>query len=103
MQSAFATARTDRAVGATHEAHGAAAAAAAAQAEHPAAGQDGPYADEDSEFELGGPGLVEAVFRGMFPDAFDKVVPVRNHKVSVWPLFDTLVACALTVVHVLRC
>ena len=30
---------------------------------------------------MGGPGLVEAVFAGMFPDAFDRVVPVRKHKV----------------------
>ena len=37
----------------------------------------------DPEDIMGGQGLVEAVFSGMFEDEFDGVMPVRNHKVSV--------------------
>ena len=35
----------------------------------------------DPEDIMGGQGLVEAVFSGMFEDEFDGVMPVRNHKV----------------------
>ena len=31
---------------------------------------------------MGGQGLVEAVFSGMFEEEFDGVMPIRNHKVT---------------------
>ena len=37
--------------------------------------------DYDEEDIMGGQGLVEAVFSGMFEDEFDGVMPIRNHKV----------------------
>ena len=37
--------------------------------------------DFDAEDIMGGQGLVEAVFSGMFEDEFDGVMPIRNHKV----------------------
>ena len=37
--------------------------------------------DYNPEDIMGGQGLVEAVFTGMFEDEFDGVMPVRNHKV----------------------
>lgn len=38
----------------------------------------------DPEDIMGGQGLVEAVFSGMFEDEFDGVMPVRNHKVRLY-------------------
>jgi hypothetical protein len=60
--------------------HGAAGAAAAAADANVSA--DSAGGAESVEVELGGQGLVVAVFRGMFPDTFQEVVPVRNHKAS---------------------
>ena len=37
--------------------------------------------DYDEDYILGGQGLVEAVFSGMFDEEFDGVMPIRNHKV----------------------
>lgn len=37
--------------------------------------------DYDEDYILGGQGLVEAVFLGMFEEEFDGVMPIRNHKV----------------------
>ncbi len=74
IQAAFAS--VDPLPAGETEAHGSAAAAAAAVAAH----GDVPVADDDSI--SGGAGLVEAVFRGLFPSAFHSVLPIRNHKVS---------------------
>lgn len=74
MQAAFAGAQRDPLAGET-EAHGSAAAAAAAVSVHSGKG----VADDDVAF--GGAELVEAVFKGLFPNAFQSVLPVRNHKV----------------------
>ncbi len=41
--------------------------------------------DYNPEDIMGGQGLVEAVFTGMFEDEFDGVMPVRNHKVRCSP------------------
>jgi hypothetical protein len=77
LQAAFAV-KDPLPVGQT-EAHGSAAAAAAAVAAH---GGDAP---QDDEIAYGGAELVEAVFRGLFPNAFQSILPVRNHKVPCFP------------------
>lgn len=80
---AFATTKaSDSPDGKTGEHGSAAAAAAAANANATGAADGGTDEGEEAEVELGGQGLVEAVFRGMFPDNFQEVVPVRNHKAS---------------------
>ena len=39
--------------------------------------------DFDDESIMGGQGLVEAVFSGMFEEDFDGVMPIRNHNVCL--------------------
>ena len=45
--------------------------------------------DLDDDDILGGQGLVEAVFSGMFEEEFDGVMPIRNHKVGPNRCFQT--------------
>ena len=42
----------------------------------------------DDDDILGGQGLVEAVFSGMFEEEFDGVMPIRNHKVLLLSCSD---------------
>ena len=78
MQATIATAKASELPDSRTGAHGSAAAAAAAVDANASEGMS-----DAAEVELGGQGLVEAVFKGMFPDAFQEVVPVRNHKASL--------------------
>lgn len=80
MQSAIATAKASELPDSKTGPHGSAAAAAAAVDANASEGMSA-----GAEVELGGQGLVEAVFKGMFPEAFQEVVPIRNHKASLLP------------------
>ncbi|BDA42899.1 probable CSC1-like protein ERD4 at C-terminar half [Coccomyxa sp. Obi] len=80
--SAIATAKASELPESKTGPHGSAAAAAAAVDANASEG-----VAEGAEVDLGGQGLVEAVFKGMFPEAFQEVVPVRNHKALDMLLF----------------
>ncbi len=75
VQATIATAKASELPESKTGPHGAAAAAAAAV---DANATDGVA--EGAEVDMGGQGLVEAVFKGMFQETFQEVVPVRNHK-----------------------